>query len=154
MLHYQNFISGGSEYLFRIDGQEVLGTRVTEESVQSRKPECQASAVFGFPNDVEDFGVLFAWTIIVVRIERIQRDKVIPLVLDQKVSRDSHDTEYSFPRNRAVPVMHNRWYQRRAVVRERALPSLSPAAISTTSKPKLALDRRPKSASISWSISF
>jgi hypothetical protein len=75
-------------------------------------------------------------------------------VLDRKVSRDGHDTEYSFPRNRAVPVMHNRWYQRRAVVRERALPSLSPAAISTTSKPKLALDRRPKSASISWSISF
>ena len=143
MLHYRHFISGGGEYLFWCDGQQVLGTRFIEEAVQTRKPEGQAPAVFGIPKDIEDFGGLFARTIIVVRIERIQREQVIPpfarsegfLVTDAILSRASAGTGQL--RSRIIAGISVE-----PSVPDRALPSLSPTAISTASKPNLAMDWR------------
>src|ERR1700677_1950962 len=84
MLHFRHLISGCCEYLLRCRSQQVLRTFVVEKAVQSRKPECQTPTVLGIPEDAEDFGDLFARTIIVVRIEPIQRKKIVSLVLDRE----------------------------------------------------------------------
>jgi hypothetical protein len=57
MLHFSHLISGGSEYLFWRNCQQVLRTLVVEEAVHSCK---QARVVPGIPQDATDFRDLFS----------------------------------------------------------------------------------------------